>query len=58
MIVPTTTEKSVASSATVSDVVIPVTMRESRSRPVPGSTPSQCDHDTPPIRPSGIEPRP
>jgi hypothetical protein len=58
MIVPTTTEKIVANRATVREVVIPVMMRESRSRPVPGSTPSQCDAETPPMKPSGIEPSP
>ena len=37
---PTTSEKTVARMATVSEVVRPVRMRAKMSRPVPGSTPS------------------
>ncbi len=48
---PTTSEKTVARIATVSEVVSPVRMRAKMSRPVPGSTPSGWAQLMPPPKP-------
>ncbi len=53
--VPTITENAVASVATSSEVVVPATIRENTSRPVPGSTPNQCEALMPPRVPKGSE---
>jgi hypothetical protein len=54
--VPKATARTVADSAIAREKEMPYHIRDSTSRPVPGSTPSQWSEEMPPRSPLGMPP--